>query len=90
MVLSSGAVGAERIGVVSLMFAMFSVFLMVAGVGSKLSSVGRGSVGGISCVCFASSAGQLASISCSFLRSFLDMGDPAAKGRVFPERLVCT
>ena len=87
MVMSSGVVGAERIGVVSSLLAMVSLFLMVAGVGSKLSSVGRGSVGGSRVSVLRR---QLASISCSFLRSFLDMGDPAAKGRVFPERRVCT
>ena len=56
---------------------------------SKFRLVGRGSVGGVSCIVSASADGQLASMSCSFLRSFLAIGEPGAKARVLPERLMC-
>ena len=62
---------------------MFAMFV------SKLRRVGRGSVGGISCVSSVSSAGPLASLSSSFLRIFLAIGEPVANGRVFPDRDWC-
>ena len=56
---------------------------------AKFKFVGRGSVAGISFVVPVSAAGQLASISCFFLRSFFVIGEPGAKARVLPDWFVC-
>ena len=77
---------AEAEAIVVGLFAMFSKGAAFAD--SKLSWVGRGSVGGISSVGSSSVVGQLVSISCSFFLSFFAIGESGAKRRVLPDELM--